>query len=72
MGVADDVAAYDRVFGIFKNSFHGAGGSSFHGGIDLVRAAGRVKLAWDENHVYVCAEVKDKTPEGAAFLPKRF
>lgn len=28
--------------------------------------AGRVKLAWDENHLYVCAEVQDKTPEGAA------
>ena len=28
--------------------------------------AGRVKLAWDENNVYVCAEVQDKTPEANA------
>ncbi|HEY8666268.1 MAG TPA: hypothetical protein VIL86_06370, partial [Tepidisphaeraceae bacterium] len=28
--------------------------------------AGRVKLAWDENNVYLCAEVQDKTPETVA------
>ena len=28
--------------------------------------AGRVKLAWDENNVYICAEVQDKTPEANA------
>jgi hypothetical protein len=28
--------------------------------------AGRVRLAWDENNLYVCAEVKDQTPETKA------
>ena len=28
--------------------------------------AGRVKLAWDEENVYLCAEVKDRTPEANA------
>jgi hypothetical protein len=29
--------------------------------------AGRVKLAWDESHLYVSAEVKDRTPEAHNF-----
>ena len=28
--------------------------------------AGRVKLAWDENNLYLCAEVQDRTPEANA------
>jgi hypothetical protein len=35
-------------------------------GVSNEIVAGRLKLAWDENNLYLCGEVKDATPEAAA------